>query len=1023
MKNNNKLPISACRTLITTYIDNFFADLDLGYSNHALLRCDTAIGKSSRARAAISPWIVKRKRLGLPHKIFFAVPHHKLSEETVADFQAKGINAIVYRGREAINPATQKPMCANLEAVKEVQSLGGDVLKSVCGTLKGAHCPFRVGCAYMDQSAEVKKADVVIASHQLLFSPAGLGDIDEYALVVIDETFYANGLTQPCKLDVDTMMSELRAYPIMNDTAAYMQLQIATQELQGYFHTLDDGYITKAHSLPKLPYDDCSRHEWKRKISLQISPGMTSTDIRAVAAKDVVAINSEIRQLATMWKVLSKLHNPINREVLDSRLRLEKGKPNDRGYYTTTLHMNFLKSFDERILEKPILYLDATPVLDIAKVFMPNLEVLGDICAETPHMKVTQVRGGFGSTTLILNGKDGPKQIKTKTNRVEQFKKILAELPGKKLVITYEGYKQNFQGLVDVEVAHFNATRGVNTYSTVDHLLIIGRPFAPDYEVRAQAECYFGHILPPEKPTDRDVNVDVQGGIKPLKVKDYQNKYLSDIKRLITDAEIIQDIGRGRGVNRTESNPLNVIVFADVELPFAISDVVDFNDFRKSRLDMMAKENAFVLSPQDAARLYPHIFASEDIAHHEILSEITEQTAEFHKEIYMEKCVLLPLFRQKYLLHNHTSIAYQYAGAGAKPRYALVRDTAQFKSIIEQFGALKTFEKLHDTEKQRYIDEINTLGEVGIMSNGEYHLTRFNWTYHDGEAIPGRNQIKTHYVGRRLVKGTGEYTWDEMKDLLRSEWLEGTKQKTKRHLWSAAFYGEGATRATANARAANVLIFDFDDGVTTDSLLRRAFPYRMVCVNTYSSSAAKLKWRAYVPLTRYVTPDAYRYIVEHVVSLLQAAGGDMDDSSAAVAQAFYAPCQPGQDQHFAFFHAYDDPIEDPILDPIEFIDSIPEEKKQFLLSSPTTIAAKTSGDPTTKIQSWIDECQHKQNFENGFDERQRFAGRIKRYFELGHITRYEGDQLFDDMARHFVSTSGKKDYKAYLNEMTWVWKR
>jgi hypothetical protein len=176
-------------------------------------------------------------------------------------------------------------------------------------------------------------------------------------------------------------------------------------------------------------------------------------------------------------------------------------------------------------------------------------------------------------------------------------------------------------------------------------------------------------------------------------------------------------------------------------------------------------------------------------------------------------------------------------------------------------------------------------------------------------------------------------------------------------------------------------------------------------------------------LTRYVTPDAYRYIVEHVISLLQAAGGDMDDSSAAVAQAFYAPCQPGQDQHLAFFHAYDDPIEHPILDPIEFIGSIPEEEKQLPVSCYTIRTEQISGDQTAKIRSWIDECQNGQHYESGFNKRQCFAGRIKKYFELGYVTRYEADQLFDDMARHFVRTSGKKNYKTYLNEMTWVWSR
>lgn len=1023
MKNKNRLPIETCRALVTTYIDNFFEDLDQAHIKHALLRCDTAIGKSSRAREAISNWIMNRKNLGLPHKTFYAVPHHKLSEETVADFHSKGIDAFVYRGREAINPTTLKPMCGNLDVVKEVQSLAGDVAKSVCGSLKGAHCPFLESCSYIDQKSSVKKADVVIASHQLLFAPTGLGDVNDYALVIIDETFYANGLTAPCKLDVDTMLSELHAYPITNDIIAYRTLQKATQKVQQYFYELKEGYIVKCQNLPLLPYDDCSKSEWKRKINTRILPGMTSADIRAVAEKDAIAINSEIRRLAMMWKVLSKLNDPTNHEALDSRLRLEKGKPNDRGHYTTTLHMNFLKSFDERILGKPILYLDATPVLSVARVFMPELEVIGDICAEAPNMKVMQVRGGFGSTSLIGNRKDGSKQLKTKQNRLDQFKKVLSELPGKKLVITYEGYEQNFQGLDDVEVAHFNATRGVNTYATVDHLLIIGRPFAPDYEVRAQAECYFGHVLPAQKPIDRTITVDVYESSATIKVKDYENEYLSDIKRLITDSEIIQDIGRGRGVNRGESNPLNVIVFADVELPFEINDVVDFNYFKKTRLEIMAKENAFVLSPQDAARIYPSIFLSKDVANNEFLSEINEQTAKLHKEIYMEKYSLLSLFRQKYSLHNHTPITYQYTGAGAKPRYALALDVEQFKSTIEKFGDLKAFEIVKMSEKQRHIEEIKSLFGTGIDSNGEYHLTRFNWTYLEKEAIPGTYQIKTHRVGQRLVKGTGEYTWEALKDLLHSDWCGTTKQKSKWHLWSAAFYGEGATRAKRNARAANILILDIDGGITTPILLRKVLPHKMICANTFSSCAEKLKWRAFLPMKQYVTPDAYCFIVDHIISLLRAVGGNMDECSSAVSQAFYAPCQPGQDQHLAFFDVFEDPIDDPIFDPIEFIESIYEEETKPPIINTFTTVEQTPGSPKSRIESWINECQNSLGFETGFDKRKRFVGRIKKCSESGYITRCEADQIFGDMAQHFVSMSGKKDYKTYLGEMTWVWSK
>ena len=63
----------------------------------------------------------------------------------------------------------------------------------------------------------------------------------------------------------------------------------------------------------------------------------------------------------------------------------------------------------------------------------------------------------------------------------------------------------------------------------------------------------------------------------------------SEIMRwLICEAEMIQCIGRARGVNRTTDTPLQIDIIGKVPLPFTVNEVMNWEEAKPDPLDIMA---------------------------------------------------------------------------------------------------------------------------------------------------------------------------------------------------------------------------------------------------------------------------------------------------------------------------------------------------------------------------------------------------------------------------------------------------
>ena len=91
----------------------------------------------------------------------------------------------------------------------------------------------------------------------------------------------------------------------------------------------------------------------------------------------------------------------------------------------------------------------------------------------------------------------------------------------------------------------------------------------------------------------------------------YEDPQAELLRAAICDDELTQAIGRGRGVNRSAANPLEVHVLADVALQLVHDRVVPWEMVKSDLFQRMPLEGIAVDSPGDAAALHPRLFPSK----------------------------------------------------------------------------------------------------------------------------------------------------------------------------------------------------------------------------------------------------------------------------------------------------------------------------------------------------------------------------------------------------------------------------
>lgn len=261
--------------------------------------------------------------------------------------------------------------------------------------------------------------------------------------------------------------------------------------------------------------------------------------------------------------------------------------------------------------------LNRQPILDL---FVPGATVT-TIDAAQPHQHLTLVSGSFGKTSIVPNVACAPEEQARRRNRLQDCVDhvrwhALRVAPRRVLVVTYMAIEEAFAGIPGVETAHFNAIAGLDRYGDVGLLMVIGRPLPSTADLASPCASLFGHL--PQGRYHKDIAaVHLRDdGSALVRTLTHVEPDAELLRAAICDDEVIQAIGRGRGVNRTDQNPLEVQVLADVAFPLIHDRVLAWDTAKPDLVQRMLLAGLAVDSPADAAALHPDLFATLAAAEH-----------------------------------------------------------------------------------------------------------------------------------------------------------------------------------------------------------------------------------------------------------------------------------------------------------------------------------------------------------------------------------------------------------------------
>lgn len=155
----------------------------------------------------------------------------------------------------------------------------------------------------------------------------------------------------------------------------------------------------------------------------------------------------------------------------------------------------------------------------------------------------------------------------------------------------------------------------------------------------------------------------------------------------ICEAELVQALGRGRGVNRTADSPLQVDLLTDIVLPVTADEVIDWADLVPSRTDMMAARGVVLENAADRAKCFPDLWPNYEAARKD--GQRTGTNCYYR------------IFYNSEMSRSSAAVTYRPEGSGQKVRTArfnlkLIPDPAAW--LTERLGPLADCEVVTGAE-------------------------------------------------------------------------------------------------------------------------------------------------------------------------------------------------------------------------------------------------------------------------------------------------------------------------------------
>ncbi|WP_054006380.1 bifunctional DNA primase/polymerase [Cypionkella psychrotolerans] len=583
------------------------------------VRATVGLGKSTAARRHVVKLLATLAEEGQPARLLNFVPSLALADETAAAWQSLGVEAQVLRGYEALQLTTRAPMCRDVPSVRAAVAAGLDIQSSVCFRSEKEKCAHYAGCAKQSNRREVAKVQVVVAAYDAMYTGFA-GDAEELALVLVDEACWSRSLEETTGLTIE-------ALPLLGITglggarkqdargADMADAVICRQRLSAALASLPLGQV-RAADLAALHIDgrfceDASRLEVAALARCGLVPGQSAGARRAALATSVRRALG--LQIIALWDALAALLRgdpaALAKVWLDGPAAQSGQRP---------IRMWRRKAMAPDLISLPLLHLDATLRPEIAKAVLPRLEIV-TIEAAAPHQHVRLIGGGFGMGSLCPAPQADAAEINRRANRLRDCLDYVRwhakrHAPQRCLVITYKAIEAAFADIPGVEVAHYNAVAGLDCWGDIGCLFLIGRPLPSSVELHELTGAVLDHSAHGKYQTSA-VGILTETGRKLSGQAIRHTDPAAEILRAaICDDEVMQAMGRGRGINRTDATPLEVHLMAHVVLPLAYDRVMAWEMVCPDIVQRMLLCGMAVDSPADAAMLHPGLFSGQEQA-------------------------------------------------------------------------------------------------------------------------------------------------------------------------------------------------------------------------------------------------------------------------------------------------------------------------------------------------------------------------------------------------------------------------
>ena len=647
---NAALPVDLARLRLGKVIEAFFTAARRFDPDAALLdgkalelivqgvRVGVGLGKSTISRREAAVLLAEMRARGDKRTIVFAVPTHKLGDEQarafdqLAEARAAGLTAGVWRGREAADPsAAGETMCRDLEAVRDARGVGLPVETAVChrrGPGEGATCPFYEVCGY--QAQKKQRPDLWFVPHELLFAkkPAAIGKV---AVVIVDEAAWAKGLEGVTGYPVEMPLDLLHDAVMLPDD----QSSIETRRLRhvhgitrAALDSLPDGPLCRAAVLDAgLTFEtgqDGHRLSWRRVTDPGLVPGLSRDTRRELVSQ--VRENRNAMRVARFFATLEHL--------------LGHGGPEASGWVSLATTedkdgnpVRVVRLRGRRSVAKdwkvPTLHLDALLDPDLLHPYWPELVVTAEIEGRTPHQHIRQLHGkDWPKSALVPDAwsdqQEGERRLKNSERLRAAVWREARATGGRVLVVAQKAVEDYWRQAgpipANVELAHHNAVAGRDEWGPqpggpgVERLVVVGRTLPRPGSVEAIAEALTGCALKVRASRfDRqDAAIHLADGTAISTEADrHPDPVAEAVRWQICEGELIQIIGRARGVSRTSADPVEILVLTDRPLPLAVDEAVTWDALAPTAGDLMLAQGGVALvSPSDAARCYPNLWPS-----------------------------------------------------------------------------------------------------------------------------------------------------------------------------------------------------------------------------------------------------------------------------------------------------------------------------------------------------------------------------------------------------------------------------